>query len=100
VGRGLFWPVLFKRKGHRLLADLRRQFGSPPPSANIRREPARPTAEAARGDSRDRADAGVIVPDGMLVELLEAARAGSIDTYEKLARYMDEQMSLACSARR
>jgi len=37
----------------------------------------------------------VIVPDGMVVELLEATRAGSIDTYEKLARYMDEQISVA-----
>jgi len=38
-------------------------------------------------------DAGVIVPEGMLIELLEAARGGATDSYEKMARYMDEQIS-------
>jgi phage gp29-like protein len=38
-------------------------------------------------------EAGIIVPQGMVVKLLEAARSGSIDTYEQLARYMDEQIS-------
>jgi phage gp29-like protein len=31
----------------------------------------------------------------MLIEFLEASRTGSIDTYEKLCRYMDTQISLA-----
>jgi phage gp29-like protein len=35
------------------------------------------------------------MPDSVQVELLEAQRSGSIDTYDKLVRYMDEQMSLA-----
>lgn len=30
-----------------------------------------------------------------MVELLEASRSGSVDTYEKLVRYMDEQISKA-----
>ncbi|MDR3629102.1 MAG: DUF935 family protein, partial [Desulfocapsaceae bacterium] len=38
-------------------------------------------------------EAGIIVPAGMMVKFLEAARSGSIDTYERMARYMDEQIS-------
>ncbi len=40
-----------------------------------------------------RGTCSLIVPQGMVVKLLEAARSGSIDTYERLARYMDEQIS-------
>ena len=34
-------------------------------------------------------DAGITIPEGMAIELLEAARSGTAD-FEKLCRYMDE----------
>lgn len=34
-------------------------------------------------------------PEGMAVELLEAKRSGTLDTYESLARYMDEDIAKA-----
>jgi phage gp29-like protein len=40
-------------------------------------------------------DAGIVIPEGMVVEFLEAERSGSTDAYERMARYMDEQISLA-----
>jgi phage gp29-like protein len=39
-------------------------------------------------------DTGVTVPEGMIIELLEATRGGTV-SYEAFCRYMDEQMSFA-----
>lgn len=94
LGHRLFWPVFFKRKGITFWLVFCDKFGSPTaigkyPAGADAKEQAKLLA-ALRAISQD---AGIIVPDGTLIELLEAARSGSIDTYEKLARYMDEQMS-------
>ena len=40
-------------------------------------------------------DAAGMVPDGTSIEFIEAAKVSSIDLYERLARYCDEQMSKA-----
>lgn len=41
-------------------------------------------------------DAGAIIPDSMMIEFVKDANpTGSIDLYERLARYCDEQMSKA-----
>ncbi len=96
LGTRLFWPAWFKRQGITFWLTFADKFGSP---TALGRYPAG-TGE----DDRTRLlsalealanDAGVIMPDSVQVELLEAQRSGSIDTYDKLVRYMDEQMSLA-----
>ncbi len=94
LGHKLFWPVFFKRQDITFWLTFADKFGSP---TAIGKYPTGTTPSeqdtllsALKAISQD---AGIIVPDGMLVELLEASRAGSIDTYEKLARYMDEQIS-------
>ncbi len=94
LGHKLFWPVFFKRKDITFWLTFADKFGSP---TSLGKYP------GGTGDAEQKKllaalqaiaqDAGVIVPEGMTVELLEAARSGSIDTYEKLARYMDEQIS-------
>ncbi len=94
LGHKLFWPVLFKRKDITFWLTFADKFGSP---TSLGKYPIGTTeADQKKLLAALQAiaqDAGVIVPEGMAVELLEAARAGSIDTYEKLARYMDEQIS-------
>jgi phage gp29-like protein len=96
LGHILFWPVFFKRQDISFWLVFADKFGSP---TAVGKYPA-----GAKKDEKETLllalkmiaqDSQIIVPDGMLVELLEAKRAGTIDTYEKLARYMDEQMSLA-----
>ncbi len=94
LGNKLFWPVFFKRQDIGFWLTFADKFGSPTAIGKYPR--------GAQGQEQQKllsalraiaSDVGIIVPEGTEVELLEAARSGSIDTYEKLARYMDEQMS-------
>src|SRR6266700_3616857 len=94
LGNKLFWPVFFKRQDITFWMIFADKFGSPtavgkyPPGASPDDQKKLLAALAAIAQ-----DAGIIVPEGMVVELLEAARAGAIDTYEKLAKDVDDQMS-------
>jgi phage gp29-like protein len=96
LGSILFWPVFFKRKGITFWLTFADKFGSP---TAVGKYPA--GTETAQRDLLLEAlkaiaqESEIVIPDGMQVEFLEAARTGSIDTYEKLARYMDEQISEA-----
>ncbi len=96
IGGMLFWPVFFKRNTITFWLTFADKFGSPtalgkyPNGANPPEQ-----AKLLAALSAIAQDAGVIVPEGMTIELLEASRSGTVDTYEKLVRYMDEQMSKA-----
>lgn len=96
IGSMLFWPVFFKRQTITFWLTFADKFGSPTavgkyPGGSGKPEQAKLLAALAAISQ----DAGVIVPEGMVIELLEASRTGSVDTYEKLVRYMDEQISKA-----
>lgn len=94
LGNKLFWPVFFKRQDITFWLTFLDKFGMPtavgkyPSGAGAPEQKKLLAALAAIAQ-----DAGVIVPEGMLIELLEAARGGATDSYEKMARYMDEQIS-------
>jgi len=95
LGTRLFWPVFFKRQDITFWMTFLDKFGSP---TAIGKYPAG-TPESDQEKLLDALaaisqDAGVTVPDGMLVELLEAKRSGTV-TYEEFARYMDEQITIA-----
>lgn len=93
LGHKLFWPVYFKRQDITFWLTFADKFGTPTSVGKY--PPHTPKTdqdkllEALRAIAQD---AGVIVPEGMVIELLEAKRSGN-DTYEVLARYMDEQIS-------
>ncbi len=96
LGSVLFWPAWFKRQvlSHWLQASERY---------------AAPTVKATYPGGYDKAmqeklmaairamirDAGIVVPEGVEIELLEAARGGGGGGQESLARYLDELMSTA-----
>jgi phage gp29-like protein len=95
VGRAIFWPVFFKRQNISFWLIFNDKFGSP---TALGKYPAGSTLDAQRkllsALKAISQDAGVIVPQGMEVELLEASRAGAGDSYERLTRYCDEQISI------
>ncbi|WP_374355540.1 DUF935 domain-containing protein [Chitinimonas sp.] len=96
LGTRLFWPVFFKRQGIQFWLTFADKFGSPtavgkyPPGTTPSDQDKLLAAIAALAN-----DTGVIIPEGMVIEFLEAARSGSINTYETLCRYMDEEISKA-----
>lgn len=91
LGTRLFWPVFFKRQGIQFWLAFAERFGTPVP---VGKYPNNATpAEKATLRSALRAfqqEASIMVPQGMEITLLEAAKSG-IDTYERLCKYMDDQ---------
>jgi phage gp29-like protein len=96
LGSVLFWPAWFKRQvlAHWLQAS------------EIHAEPTiRAAYQGAYDEARQRQllDAlvaarrtrGLVVPDSVTIELLEAARGGGGEGFEALSRYLDELMSEA-----
>jgi phage gp29-like protein len=96
LGTRLFWPVYFKRQGIQFWLTFADKFGAPtavgkyPPGTSPADQDKLLAAISALAN-----DTGVIIPENMAVEFLEAARSGSINTYETLCRYMDEEISKA-----
>lgn len=95
LGPVIYWPIFFKRKGIAFWLTFADKFGNP---TAVGKYPAG-TSEADQNKllaaiAAMSQDSGIVVPEGTLIELLEATRSG-IDTYEKLCRYMDEMVSRA-----
>lgn len=91
LGTRLFWPVFFKRQGIQFWLAFAERFGTPVPVGKYPNNATAPEKSTLRAALRAFAqEAAIMVPQGMEIELLEAARSG-IDTYERLCKYMDEQ---------
>ena len=96
LGTRLFWLVYFKRQDITFWLSFLDKFGSP---TAVGKYPAG-TPKQSQNQLMDALmsiaqDAGVIIPENMQIELLEAARSGSIDAYERAARYFDEEITIA-----
>lgn len=95
LGSRLFWPVFFKRKNIAFWLTFQDKFGNPtavgkyPPGASLADQKKLLDALAALSQ-----DTGITIPNGMLIELLEASRSGTT-SYEQLCRYMDEEITIA-----
>ena len=96
LGSRLFWPVLFKRQDITFWLTFADKFGSP---TLLGKYPTGTTetdqTNFVNSLSAMAQDAAIAIPDNMMLELLEASRSGSADVFERLARYMDEQISVA-----
>ena len=93
LGQKLWWPVWFKKHGIKFWLVFLEKYGMP---TTVGKYPA--------GTPKEKQDellsaikaiqtaSAIKIPDGMLVELLEATRQGQA-TYETLCEYMDRQIS-------
>ncbi|MBF0182939.1 MAG: DUF935 family protein [Magnetococcales bacterium] len=75
----LYWPVYFKRNGIKLWLIFMDKFGMPTAKGTY---PANATDEEKRrllaALQAIQTDSGIIIPEGMQIELLEAARGGQV----------------------
>lgn len=92
LGQKLWWPVYFKRSGISFWLQFIEKFGAPTVLGQY--QPGTNVDELEAALARIAHDAGVAIPEGAKIELLEAARAGT-GTQEQLIRYMDEQIGAA-----
>lgn len=92
LGHQCYWPVWFKKNAVRFWMIFAEKFGSPTP---IGKYP--PGKEEQKQTLLDAIDAiqqetGVAIPEGMVIELLEAQRTGQ-DNYEGLCEYFDRAIA-------
>lgn len=93
LGSKLFWPVWFKRQGITFWLTFLDKFGSPTAVGKYPNGTQPPEQQKLLDAlSAISQDAGVTIPEGMVIELLEATRGGNAG-YEDMCRYMDEQIS-------
>ncbi|MEI2428682.1 DUF935 family protein [Lysobacter yananisis] len=85
----LYWPTLFKRNGLKFWLIFLEKFGMPTAKgtydANATAEEKGKLLAAARAIQTD---SGIIMPEGMKLELIEAARSGTAD-YKTLVDVMN-----------
>jgi phage gp29-like protein len=93
IATWLYWPVWFKRNGLRAWLIFLDKFGQPtglgthPPNATM--DERQKLLDAARAIATN---TGVVIPEGMRLELLEAKRSGTSD-YAALHDRMDKAIA-------
>jgi len=94
LGRALYWPIWFKKNGVKFWAVFLDKFGQPTPWGKYPSG----TDEAMQNKLLDslkamQTDQAIITPDTMTVELLEAARASSVDSYDRWEKFWNDAIT-------
>jgi phage gp29-like protein len=94
IGRALYWPIWFKKNGVKFWAVFLDKFGQPTPWGKY--PPG--TTEDDQTKLLDslkamQTDQAIITPDNMTVDLLEAARASSVDSYDKWEKFWNDAIT-------
>lgn len=96
MGRVLFWPNFFKKNGIRFWLKFVERFAAPKPTGRYPRGATpQQVAELRAALAAFANETEIAIPEGMLIEYLEAASSGTIDTYQSLCAFMDAQISRA-----
>lgn len=94
LARAVSWVWLFKNFSLKDWVAFGEVFGQPyrvgkyHASATEEEKDALLRAVASIGS-----DAAAIIPESMVIEFVEAAKTGSIDVYDRISRFLDEQIS-------
>jgi len=89
-----YWYYWFKKNNLKFWVIFNEKFGSPTVVGKYR--------AGASDDERDRLlevidslqnDTGIVVPESMVIELLEARRSGNLNTYRDLADWCNDEIS-------
>ena len=94
LGRMLYWPVWFKKNAIKFWMIFADKFGSPtaigkypPGTGQAEQDKLLAACEAIQQES------AVKMPNTMVIELLEAARQGTVNTYETLCNFMNSDIA-------
>ncbi|MCX8037982.1 MAG: DUF935 domain-containing protein [Candidatus Sumerlaeia bacterium] len=98
IGNGLcqkaYWYYWFKKNNLKFWVVFNEKFGSPtvvgkyrPGTSDTERDRLLEVIESFQNDT------GIVVPETMAVELLEARRTGNLNTYRDLADWCNDEMS-------
>jgi phage gp29-like protein len=85
----LYWPVYFKRNGIKMWSIFMDKFGMPTAKGSY---PANATVEENSALRAIHTDSGIIVPENMQVELIEASRGGNV-SYENFLDRMNRAIA-------
>ncbi|MEN8721857.1 MAG: DUF935 family protein [Alphaproteobacteria bacterium] len=90
-----YWPVFFKRNGLRFWSIFLEKFGMPTAVGKFGQNASANDQQKLLGAvARIQSEAGIIIPDGMNIDLIEASRGGTA-SYDKLYDRMNEAISKA-----
>ena len=95
LAHSLYWPVFFKRSDIKFWLIFLEKFGMPTTTIRLpsgQMENPKEISRAREVIAAIQADSGVVIPDNMVVELIEAARSGTAD-YDGLVSRMDGAIS-------
>ncbi len=96
LGSVLYWPAWFKRQALAHWLRSNEKHASPTTLAQYQGAYDKNRQdEIGAALSQIANDTGLVVPDNVKVELLEAKNSGGADAHEALSRYLDELMSEA-----
>ena len=89
----LYWPVTFKRNGLKFWNTFLDKYGAPTAIGKYRPGTSQGDIDKLLNALQAIAtDTGIAVPDGMLIELLEASRSAGAD-YDKMVQLMDNAIA-------
>jgi len=94
LGRSLYWPTWFKKNAIKFWMIFSDKFGMPtvmgkyPPGTDS--SDVQKLLDAAASIQKDTA---IAIPDNMMVDLIEASRSGSMNTYESLCNFMNAEIA-------
>jgi phage gp29-like protein len=93
LGQSLWWPVWFKKNGVKFWAIFLEKFGMPTTVGKYPQGTGEPDQQKLLNAIKAiQTDTGIIIPDGMAVDLLEATRRGEA-SYPEFCDYWDKQIS-------
>ncbi len=93
LGNALYWPIWFKRNGAKFWSVYLEKFGAPTPIGKFPKGTEKEQRDKLlQALSAIQTDAAVVIPDDMVVQLLEATRGGNAG-YENWMAYWDHAIA-------
>ena len=94
IGRALYWPIWFKKNGVKFWAVFLDKFGQPTPWGKYPQGTDKPTQTKLLDSLKAmQTDQCLITPDNMKVQLLEAARTSSVDSYDRWEKFWNDAIT-------